>query len=252
MNTIIHANQLTKVFSQEGVGHTVLNGIDLGIEKGSFTVVMGASGAGKSTLLYMLSGMDRPTSGTIQFGGTDITKLTESNLARFRRTHCGFVFQQIHLLDNMSAMDNILTAGYLATKDRRAIVERANALLDRFRVPTGVRGKFPAQVSGGEAQRVGVARALINAPHVLFADEPTGALDQASGMAVLNALTEAHEGGQTIVLVTHDLKSARRGDRLLYMRDGTFTGELRLGAYSGEDDIARGEKLRVFLADMGW
>jgi putative ABC transport system ATP-binding protein len=249
--TILATSRLSKTFSCEGVQTHVLKNLDLDIRDGDFMVVMGASGAGKSTLLHALSGMDRPTLGDIRFDGISLVGKSESALARFRRRHCGFVFQQIHLLDTMSLMDNAMAAGLLVTKNRRAVARRARELFDQVGLPAAALGKFPAQVAGGEAQRAGIVRALMNSPAVVFADEPTGALDQTSGTAVLDVLTGANAAGQTIVMVTHDLKSARRGNRVLFLSDGVARGDLDLGAYRGED-AARQGRLRDFLIAMGW
>ncbi|MDR1825609.1 MAG: ABC transporter ATP-binding protein [Bifidobacteriaceae bacterium] len=251
---VITTQKLSKTFSTEGVQQHVLRNLDLQIRSGDFTVIMGASGAGKSTLLYALSGMDRPTLGQVTFAGRDIVGLSESELARFRRRHCGFVFQQIYLLDNMSLMDNAMAAGLLlgqGRKARAAIAARAANLFDQVGIDAATRAKFPAQVSGGEAQRAATVRGLINQPQVLFADEPTGALDQTSGTAVLDVLTGVSRQGQTVVMVTHDLKSAKRGNRIAYLRDGQIVGDLDLGEYQG-DDAARDAQLRSFLVEMGW
>jgi putative ABC transport system ATP-binding protein len=209
---------------------------------------MGASGAGKSTLLYALAGMDTPTLGDVRFQGRSLVGLSQSELARFRRRACGFVFQQIHLLETLSLFDNAMAAGLLVSRDRAAVAERADELFDQVGIDQATRRKLPAQVAGGEAQRAAVVRALVNSPDVLFADEPTGALDQASGTAVLDVLSGVRAAGQTVVLATHDLKSARRADRVLYLRDGQHAGEFDLSAV-GTD---RAEALREFLVDMGW
>jgi putative ABC transport system ATP-binding protein len=250
--TIIAASKLSKTFSTEGRQQHVLRNIDLELRQGDFTVIMGASGAGKSTLLYALSGMDQPTLGDVVFAGQSIIGKSESDLARFRRRHAGFVFQQIYLLDNMSLMDNAMAAGLLLSSDRKAIAAKADELFDRVKIAPETRLKFPAQVSGGEAQRAGIVRALINDPAVLFADEPTGALDQTSGTAVLDVLTEVNRTGQSIVMVTHDLKSARRGNRILFLRDGQITGDLALAPFTSDADAPRNETLRAFLIEMGW
>ena len=251
MKAILTTNKLCKTFSSVGVQQHVLKNLDMEIYKGDFTVIMGPSGAGKSTLLYALSGMDKPTLGTICFDGREIGGLSNDKLAVFRRDNCGFVFQQTYLLDNMSVLDNILACGLLTTKNRKAVTERAKQLLLRLNLDEGMWRKFPAQVSGGEAQRAGIARALINNPKIVFADEPTGALNSAFGKAVLDALTEINEQGQSVVMVTHDLRSARRGSRILYLRDGVIHGECLLGKYVSGDD-GRKNKLNAFLAEMGW
>lgn len=229
----------------------VLRNIDLQLYTGDFTVIMGASGAGKSTLLYALSGMDTPTLGTITFGNKVISQLSQDGLAVFRRHHCGFVFQQIYLIDGMSVLDNVLCAGLLVNKDKKAIAAKAKELFAAVDISEDTQRKFPAQLSGGEAQRVGIVRALINAPEILFADEPTGALNSKTGLDVLDILTRFNQQGQSVVMVTHDMRSARRGNRILYLKDGAILGECNLGRYA-RGDRTRHEKLSVFLKDMGW
>ena len=249
--SVLTTNKLCKTFSSGGLQQHVLKNLDIEIYEGDFTVIMGASGAGKSTLLYALSGMDKPTLGAISFSGKEIGNLSNDKLAVFRRDNCGFVFQQIYLLDNMSVLDNIIACGLLVNKNRKAVAARAKELLQRLNLDETIWRKFPLQVSGGEAQRVGIARSLINNPKIVFADEPTGALNSANGQAVLDALTEVNEQGQSVVMVTHDLRSARRGSRILYLRDGVIYGECLLGQYTGDNDERNG-KLNDFLSEMGW
>ena len=239
MKNIIETKKLCKTFSNGGVQQHVLKNIDLEIYEGDFTIIMGASGAGKSTLLYSLSGMDKPTLGTVSFCGTDITKMNTDELAIFRRGNCGFVFQQVYLVDSMSVLDNIMAAGLLGE------------LLKAVNIDETLWNKFPTQISGGEAQRVGIARALINDPALVFADEPTGALNSHTGKAVLDTLTKFNEKGQSIIMVTHDITSARRGNRILYVKDGEIAGECNLGKYVTGDKERR-QKLNDFLATMGW
>jgi putative ABC transport system ATP-binding protein len=246
---IVAAAKLSKTFSRQGVQQHVLRNLDLEIYAGQLTVIMGASGAGKSTLLYALSGMDTPTLGDVRFDGQSLTGLGQSELARFRRRACGFVFQQIHLLDTLTLMDNVMAAGLLVTKHRAEVAARAAELFDQVGIDQATRRKFPAQTSGGEAQRGAIVRAMINQPLVLFADEPTGALDQASGTAVLDALSELRAAGQSVVMVTHDLKSARRGDRVIYLSDGQIAGELD---QSGRSAPERARRLAEFLSRQGW
>lgn len=251
MNNLLKTEKLCKTFSNGGVQQHVLRNIDLELKKGDFTVIMGASGAGKSTLLYALSGMDSPTLGTITFGDKVISDLSPDNLAIFRRNHCGFVFQQIYLIDGMSVMDNVLCAGLLVTKDKKASVKRAKELFASVDISEETQNKFPSQISGGEAQRVGIVRALINQPEILFADEPTGALNSKTGLDVLDTLTKFNNSGQSVVMVTHDMRSARRGNRILYLKDGAILGECDLGKYTSGDKT-RHEKLTAFLNEMGW
>lgn len=249
--TLIKTEKLCKTFSNNGVMQHILKNIDLEIYDGDFTVIMGPSGAGKSTLLYALSGMDTPTLGDIYFNGQNITKLNQDKLALFRRKNCEFVFQQIYLVDSMSIMDNILSSGLLTKKNKKDVVSKAYDLLNKVDINKNMSKKFPTQISGGEAQRVGIARALINNPDVLFADEPTGALNSKTGKDVLDLFTEFNELGQSIVMVTHDINSARRGNRVIYIKDGEIAGECNLGKY-GKDDEKRHKVLSDFLVRMGW
>lgn len=248
---LLKTDHLSKSFSNEGMMQHVLKNIDLDLYQGDFTVIMGASGAGKSTLLYALSGMDTPSLGTITFGNTVISNLDQDGLAVFRREHCGFVFQQIYLIDGMSLMDNILAAGLLVSKNKKALIDKALELFAAVDIPEETQKKFPTQISGGEAQRAGIVRALINNPEILFADEPTGALNSKTGLDVLDTLTRFNEQGQSVVMVTHDMRSARRGNRILYLKDGVILGECNLGRYVHGDN-KRHETLSAFLSEMGW
>lgn len=249
-NVIIRTEKLSKSFSNKGTIQHVLRNIDLELYEGDFTIIMGASGAGKSTLMYALSGMDTPTLGNIYFKEHCISDYNADELAVFRRRHCGFVFQQIYLIDSMSVMDNVLTAGLLITKDKKAIVNKAKELFHAVGINEETYTKFPTQISGGEAQRIGIVRALINHPPLLFADEPTGALNSKRGIEVLDTLSEFHRRGQSIVMVTHDIQSALRGNRILYLKDGVIIGECMLKSY--EESKQRKERLTAFLHDMGW
>ena len=251
MKSIIETKKLCKTFSNGGMQQHVLKNIDLEIYEGDFTIIMGASGAGKSTLLYSLSGMDKPTLGSVSFCGTEITKMNTDELALFRRSNCGFVFQQVYLVESMSVLDNIMAAGLLVYRDKKVLVNKAGEILKAVNIDETLWNKFPTQISGGEAQRVGIARALINDPKLVFADEPTGALNSQTGKAVLDTLTKFNEKGQSIVMVTHDITSARRGNRILYVKDGEIAGECNLGKYV-TGDKERHQKLNDFLAKMGW
>ena len=251
MKNIIETKKLCKTFSNGGVQQHVLRNIDFEVYEGDFTIIMGASGAGKSTLLYSLSGMDKPTLGSVNFDGTDITKMNTDQLAVFRRSNCGFVFQQVYLVESMSLMDNLMAAGLLVYRDKKVLTKKAGELLKAVGIEESMWNKFPTQISGGEAQRVGIARALINDPKLVFADEPTGALNSHTGKAVLDVLTKFNEKGQSIVMVTHDITSARRGNRILYVKDGEIAGECNLGKYV-TGDHERHQKLNDFLAKMGW
>ena len=251
MKTILKAKDLCKTFSNESVQQHVLKNLNLEIEEGDFVVIMGNSGSGKSTLLYALSGMDRPTLGSIKYFDEEISDYNNDKLAVFRRNHCGFVFQQNFLNDTMSVLDNIMVSGLLKSKDRKAIAAKTKELLAQVGLSEEVYHKFPTQLSGGEQQRVAIVRAIINTPDILFADEPTGALNSQNTENVLNVLTELNRQGQTIVMVTHDIRSARRGNKIKYLQDGVITGELALGDYVSKDKT-RHDALRAFLQEMGW
>lgn len=173
---IISANNLVKTFKSGDTSQTIINNLNLDIYKSDFTIIMGSSGAGKSTLMYALSGMDKVTSGNIIFNDKNITKMSNDELAIFRRKNCGFVFQQIYMLDKMSLMDNVLTSGLLLNKDKKEVIRKAKELFKQVNIPEITYKKNMNQVSGGECQRAGIVRAAINNPTVIFADEPTGAL----------------------------------------------------------------------------
>ncbi|MGN0476122.1 MAG: ABC transporter ATP-binding protein [Ruminococcus sp.] len=248
---VISARNLKKSFKTQDMEQVIFENLNLDIYQGGFTVIMGSSGAGKSTLMYSLSGMDRPTEGEIEFCGQSITRLSDDKLAVFRRKNCGFVFQQIYLLEKMSLMDNVITSGALLNSNRKEIVKRAKKLFEMVNIPPVTQKKFPTQISGGEAQRAGIVRAVINNPNVVFADEPTGALNSNNSEAVLDVFTDLHKNGQTIIMVTHDKKSALRGNRVIYLKDGEIFGECDLGSYE-QTNSERNEKLNSFLAEMGW
>lgn len=251
MSDILTAKDLCKTFSNESVQQHVLKNLNLSIKEGDFTVIMGNSGSGKSTLLYALSGMDRPTLGSISYHGEEISKYSNDQLAIFRRKHCGFVFQQNYLNDSMSVLDNVMICGLLMSKDREKLAKKAKELLLQVGLSEQTFHKFPTQLSGGEQQRVALVRGIINEPEILFADEPTGALNSHNTENVLNVMTQLNQKGQSIVMVTHDMRSARRANRILYLKDGVIIGELNLGVYQS-GDRKRHDDLRHFLEEMGW
>jgi putative ABC transport system ATP-binding protein len=207
-----------------------LDGVDLEVGAGEFVAVMGPSGSGKSTLLNLVAGLDRPSEGRVVVGNVDLGKLGEGGLARYRRTQLGFVFQFFHLLEQMTALENVALPAQLG--GRRHAEERARELLERLGVGDKAK-EYPGRLSGGERQRVAIARALVNEPRLLLADEPTGALDSANGEQVMELLRELNGGGQTILQVTHDLALAERyASRLVLIRDGRllpFSSEGRVG-----------------------
>lgn len=248
---VINTKKLCKNYINGEVQQYVIKNMDIQIFNMDFTVFMGSSGSGKSTLLHILSGMDRASMGEIYFKGTNFTKYSEKQLAQFRKVNCGYVFQQIHLINSMNLMDNVLISGLLAEKNKKKILNRGRELFLEVGLTEKEWKKYPSQISGGQMGRAGIVRALINNPEVVFADEPTGALDSTSGKAVLDLLTKFNHEGQTIIMVTHDLKSALRGNRILYLKDGRISGECILGTYKGESE-ERKDRLIHFLEDMGW
>jgi putative ABC transport system ATP-binding protein len=220
---LIRLTDVTKVY-QGGITGAI-NGLSVTVEKGEFTAIMGPSGSGKSTMLNLVAGLDRPTSGTIAVGGTDLGTLNEAGLARFRRDKIGFVFQFFYLLPNLTALENVLIPAQLKGD---VVPGRAQGLLDKLGIKD-IADKYPARLSGGQQQRVAIARALINNPTLLLADEPTGALDSHTGDQVMELLGGLHRDGQTILLVTHDPKLAtRHAARVLSVQDGKIVDDARL------------------------
>jgi putative ABC transport system ATP-binding protein len=226
---VLDAHGLTKTFD----GHTVLQGLDLQVREGEFVSVMGPSGSGKSTLLYNISGMDEMTSGSVVFAGQDLSELSQKELARLRLTTMGFIFQHVYLLKNLCLLDNVVLPAYLAgLAPREELNERALALLERTGV-ADLADRDVSEASGGQLQRVGICRALINQPTILLGDEPTGALDSTAAAEIMDILGELNAEGTTIMLVTHDAGIAARTDRVLYMVDGRIVGDRHQGPYAG-------------------
>ena len=246
MNQLLETRNLSKEFrlgKKDSV--TVLKEIDLSVRPGDFISIMGPSGSGKSTLLYNISGMDRLSSGSVVFNGRELAGLSERALCRMRLETMGFIFQQIHLLQNLNLFDNIVLSGYLRRKERRNIIDRRAVELMEL---TGISRLAPnrlTQASGGQLQRAGICRALINKPEILFGDEPTGALDSKSTAEIMELLQRINAAGTTIMLVSHDIKVAAFSKRVLYMIDGRITGEIDLGDYSGGDHAAQEREERL-------
>jgi putative ABC transport system ATP-binding protein len=231
-DAVLTAQGVSRRFGEGGAAVDALRDVDVSIERGKLTAVMGPSGSGKSTLMHILAGLDRPTSGTVALEGVDITKLDDDKLTRLRRDHIGFVFQFFNLLPMLDARENIeLPLAIAGARPERAwfdeVVERTH-LADRLT-------HRPAELSGGQQQRVAIARALMSKPSVLFADEPTGNLDSAASGEILDLIRRSvDESGQTVVMVTHDPHAASIADRVLFLEDGKLVSEL-VGA--GSDDI---------------
>lgn len=251
-SSVLHTEKLCKTFSNGGVQQHVIKNLDIEIREKDFTVIMGASGSGKSTLLYALSGMDKPSLGKVFFGNEDISGYSNDRLAVFRRQNCGFVFQSIYLLENMTVFDNVMTGALVARRNTPKLVKKVEELLKKVGIREEIWKKYPNQLSGGECQRVGIVRAVINDPKILFADEPTGSLNSASSRDVLDIFTELHSKGQSIVMVTHDLKTALRGNRVIFLSDGSVVGEHEMPIYGTDDIKKRRDGLQDFLDRMGW
>lgn len=248
---VLEGSGLCKTFTNGQVATNVIRNLDVDIYKGDFTVIMGASGAGKSTLLYMLSGIDTVTSGEIHMNGVRIDQLKEKEMTNIRRKDIGFVFQEPNLLDDFTVFENIAMTGYLLTKNRELVNDNTRKLLTEVDM-IDHKAKYPSQLSGGQKQRVAIARSLINQPNIVFADEPTGALNATQSEAALDLLTMMHRKGQTILMVTHDIKAAARANRLLYIKDGKIDGMLQLDQFDTGLVTDREQQVFDFIMNKGW
>lgn len=251
-NIILEGKNICKVFSQGQRENIVLENMDVDIYEKDFTVIMGASGSGKSTLMYALSGMDNITSGSVIYKGTNICSLKEKELANLRAKEFGFVFQQSHLVSNLTLLENVLVAGYVGAKGTGAEVRKQAERLLKIMGIWEARARLPSEISGGEAQRAAIARAIMNNPDIVWCDEPTGALNKSNSEEVLNLLSRMNKEGQSILMVTHDLKAAVRGNRILYLEDGKVMAELSLPRYQAEEERRREQKLRDWLSKLEW
>jgi putative ABC transport system ATP-binding protein len=215
---VVTANELRRRYGEGDTAVEALKGVDLAVARGQLTAVMGPSGSGKSTLMHMLAGLDRPTAGTIEIDGIEITELDDTELTKLRRTHVGFVFQFFNLLPMLDAEENVTLP--LAIAGEKADKEWVEELMSRVGLADRKKHR-PSELSGGQQQRVAVARALVSRPTVVFADEPTGNLDSRTGAEILDLLSEAvADYGQTLVMVTHDVRAATIADRIVYLADG--------------------------------
>ena len=277
-NTVLEAKDLCKTYIVEGNSNNVLQNINLSIEEGEFVSIMGPSGSGKSTLLYTISGMDDASAGQIMFDGEDISKLSDKEMTKKRLLKMGFIFQQMYMMKKLCIMDNIVLPGYQAKlKSREEVNKQAEDLMRRLGI-IDLAEREITEVSGGQLQRACLARALINNPKVLFADEPTGALNSKASKEVLDEMVKANREGATILMVTHSEKVAANSDRILYLVDGNIKGELVFGklgkknsTMTGEEEVPtaqdaekntdrnnaqelakRERQLRNWLEEMGW
>ena len=251
MKKIIIGDRITKSFGENNEQRDVLDSVSIEINEGEFVSIMGPSGSGKSTLMFALSGMDDVNSGKVVFEDSDISLMGENELSDIRRTKMGFVFQQPTMLKNLNIIDNIILP---AMRDNRknvaSISEKAKMLMKRVGIEELEKHDI-TQVSGGQLQRAGICRALMNNPKIIFGDEPTGALNSKSAQEILNIFSEINEDGTTVLLVTHDAKVAARTERILFMRDGKIVNEQKLSKYDETNMDARIEKITMKMMELG-
>lgn len=249
---LISARNVEKEFKEIGNKNIVIDNVNLDIYEGDFTVIMGSSGAGKSTLLYILSGMENINHGKVLYKNKDITKYSEKQMAKLRTEEFGFVFQQTYLVSNLTLFENVAVAGFLNDDmTEKQAKEKAIKILEGLNI-TDSKNRLPMNCSGGELQRAAIARAIINNPSLLFADEPTGALNKNNTNEVLNLLTNLNNENQSILMVTHDVRAASRGNRILYLEDGKIIGEKNLPKFEEENQKQREEELNKWLSDLEW
>ena len=249
---IIETKNLCKTYIVEKRQNNVLKNVNLKVEKGEMVAIMGPSGSGKSTLLYCVSGMDKITSGEVVFDGKDISKLSKNELSELRLNKMGFIFQQMFMMKNLSILDNVLLPAIESKKEtlsRKEKLLRAETLMRKLGI-IEVADNDINEVSGGQLQRACIARSMINNPDILFADEPTGALNRQSSKEVMDELCKLNEEGTTIMMVTHDAKVAARCSRILYIVDGQIAGEYKSNNSLDQKERERG--LNTWLMDMGW
>lgn len=253
----LNITNLCKTYVVNKRSNNVLRNVNLRIEQGEMVAVMGPSGSGKTTLLYTISGMDRATAGSVDFFGRELTDMKENEMSDLRLREMGFVFQQMYMLKNLSIYDNIVLPAYQAQAghhkaDRAEICERAVMLMKKLGI-SEVSENAVNEVSGGQLQRACICRSLINQPKIIFADEPTGALNKQSSGEVMDELNRIHHEGTSILLVTHDMKVASRCERVLYIEDGTIRDEFALGKWDITQDMrVRERNLNDWLIKLGW
>lgn len=251
MKKVIIGDQIVKCFGEGDEKRNVLDGVSACINEGEFVAVMGPSGSGKSTLMFALSGTDRVNSGKVVVDGQDLSELGEIELADLRRTKMGFVFQQPTMLKNLNILDNIILPSMRGNrKNAAAMTKKARTLMKRVGIAE-LEKRDITQVSGGQLQRAGICRALINSPRIIFGDEPTGALNSKSAEEIMDLFSEINAEGTAVMLVTHDAKVAARTERILFMRDGKIVSELMLPKFNGTDLEGRVEKVTVKMREIG-
>jgi len=252
MATVIEVKDLCKTYVADKRQNNVLKNVNFKIEEGEMVAIMGPSASGKSTLLYSVSGMDAPTSGSVIFDGKEITKISKNELSEVRLDDMGFVFQQMFMMKNLSILDNIILPGVESKKNKRSkkeVEEYGEELMRKLGIIEAADNDIN-EVSGGQLQRACICRSLINKPKLLFADEPTGALNRSNSDEVMNEFVKINKEGTTIMMVTHDVKVASRCSRVLYIEDGNIRGEYDNTKEQSERDKERA--LNAWLMDLGW
>lgn len=254
MSTVLQVKDLCKTYITNKRQNNVLKNVSFSIEEGEMVAIMGPSGSGKSTLLYSVSGMDKPTAGEVILGDKNIAALNDNELSEVRLKYMGFIFQQMHMLKNLTVVDNILLPAYKLTTDkakRAKIDEYCKELMRKLDI-SDIADNDITEVSGGQLQRACICRSMINNPKILFADEPTGALNKSASDDVMKQLTKINEEGTSIMLVTHDMKVAAKCTRILYIVDGNIKGEINLGKLVDDEIKERQRKVSNWLYEMGW
>jgi putative ABC transport system ATP-binding protein len=251
MKKIIIGENIVKAFGEGDEKRNVLDGVSVEINESEFVAVMGPSGSGKSTLMFALSGMDGVDGGKVEFDGRDLSTVGEKELSDIRRTKMGFVFQQPTMLKNLNMHDNIILASMRDNRKNAAkISEKAEALMKRTGI-SELEKRDITQVSGGQLQRAGICRALMNSPKIIFGDEPTGSLNSKSAQEIMDIFSEINSEGTAIMLVTHDAKVAARTERIMFMRDGKIVNELKLPKFDGTDINGRVEEVTAKMLEIG-
>lgn len=251
MMKMIVGDHIVKSFGEGDEKRNVLDGVSVHINEGEFVAVMGPSGSGKSTLMFALSGTDGINGGKVVVDGQDLSELGEKELSDVRRTKMGFVFQQPTMLKNLNILDNILLPAMRDNRKNTAdLTKKARALMKRVGIQE-LEKRDMTQVSGGQLQRAGICRALVNNPMIIFGDEPTGALNSASAQEIMDIFSEINGEGTAVMLVTHDAKVAARTERIMFMRDGAIVSEMTLPKYNGMRLDDRVEKVTAKMRDIG-
>lgn len=255
MSTVITVKDLCKTYIVNKKQNNVLKNVNFTVEEDEMVAIMGPSGSGKSTLLYTVSGMDRMTAGEVIFNGREMSKMSDDEMSEIRLNEMGFIFQQMYMMKNLSILDNIILPAVKSKKNdlsRKEITEKGRSLMKRLGIEETADNDIN-EVSGGQLQRACICRSMINNPEMIFADEPTGALNRTSSDEVMTELVKLNRDGTTMLLVTHDVKVAAKCSRVLYIVDGNIRGEKKTGAYEKDSELRDRERdLSSWLMEMGW